>query len=62
MQYPFNEKLKKINTLNSSGQVLIEYAVMLLICAFIAIALMTLFGVFGEYGDTLIKFISVDYP
>jgi hypothetical protein len=44
------------------GQVLIEYAIMLMICIFIALALMAVFGVLGGYETTLVKFIGVDYP
>ena len=50
------------NFIASKGQVLVEYAIMLLICAFIALLLLTLFGVFGNYGDMMVRFISVDYP
>ena len=57
------EKLKHINKqAANSGPVLLEYVIMLMICVAIALSLMTLFGVFGDYGKTIIKFIGVDYP
>jgi hypothetical protein len=54
------KQLKRSYT--SQGQVLIEYAIMLVICVFIALALMAVFGVLGGYETTLVKFIGVDYP
>ena len=54
------KQLKRSYT--SQGQVLIEYAIMLMICIFIALALMAVFGVFGGYETTLVKFVGVDYP
>ena len=56
------QKEEKLKHKTNSGQVLLEYVIMLVICVAIAFSLMTLFGVFGDYGRTIIKFIGVDYP
>jgi hypothetical protein len=45
-----------------SGQVLTEYAIMLAMCAGIAIMLTLLLFYFSEFGWRVINMVCIDYP
>lgn len=47
---------------NQSGQVLTEYAAMLVMCAFVALSLAGLLYYFGEYGNRLIDMVCIGCP
>ncbi|MFA7230363.1 MAG: hypothetical protein WC071_03755 [Victivallaceae bacterium] len=54
--------IKFIRNRREKGQILSEYAVMLAMCAVIAVTLMVLFYYFSQYGWRLINLVSIDYP
>lgn len=45
-----------------SGQVLTEYAIMLAMCAGVAIVLTVLLYYFSEFGWRVINLVCIDYP
>jgi Flp pilus assembly pilin Flp len=47
---------------DQSGQVMVEYAIMLALCVGIALVMMILMFYFNEYGWRAIKLVSIDYP
>jgi len=60
--------LKKIRVMlkaddcSRSGQIIAEYAIMLALCAIVAISLLILMFYFSEYGWRVINLVSIDYP
>jgi hypothetical protein len=60
--------LKKIRTMSEAdncsrqGQIIAEYAIMLAMCAIVAISLLALMFYFSEYGWRVINLVSIDYP
>jgi uncharacterized protein (UPF0333 family) len=44
------------------GQILTEYAIVLVMCLLFVLALMVLFYYLTEYGDRLLELVSIDYP
>jgi hypothetical protein len=55
-------KLKLFGKQAERGQILAEYAIMLAMCAIVAVTLMVLFYYFSEYGWKLVNLVSIDYP
>ncbi|MCF6177016.1 MAG: hypothetical protein L3J71_14755 [Victivallaceae bacterium] len=47
---------------DQSGQVMVEYAIMLAMCVGIALVMMILMFYFNEYGWRAINLVSIDYP
>jgi Flp pilus assembly pilin Flp len=47
---------------DQSGQVMVEYAIMLVMCVGIALVMMILMFYFNEYGWRAINLVSIDYP
>ena len=60
--------LKKIRVMlkaddcSRSGQIIAEDAIMLALCAIVAISLLILMFYFSEYGWRVINLVSIDYP
>ena len=47
---------------SSSGQVLAEYVIMLVLLAVIALSCLVLFSVFSDYGIDIRRQVSIDMP
>ena len=47
---------------DQSGQVMVDYAIMLAMCVGIALVMMILMFYFNEYGWRAINLVSIDYP
>ena len=47
---------------DQSGQVMVEYAIMLAMCVGIALVMMIFMFYFNEYGWRAINLVSIDYP
>ena len=47
---------------SSSGQVLAEYVIMLVLMAVIALSCLVLFSVFSDYGIDIRRQVSIDMP
>jgi len=45
-----------------TGQVLVEYAIMLVICVLIAAAMLGLFDGLSTYGSHLIRLVGINAP
>ena len=60
--------LKKIRVMlktddcSQCGQIIAEYAIMLAMCAIVAISLLVLMFYFSEFGWRVINLVSIDYP
>jgi len=52
----------KTDVCSQRGQIIAEYAVMLAMCAIIAISLFVLMFYFSESGWRVINLVSIDYP
>ncbi len=52
----------KANDCSRNGQIIAEYAIMLALCAIVAISLLILMFYFSEYGWRVINLVSIDYP
>ena len=52
----------KTDVCSQRGQIIAEYAVMLAMCAIIAISLLVLMFYFSESGWRVINLVSIDYP
>ena len=44
------------------GQIMTEFALILVMCMLFALTLMVLFYYFTEYGERLLDLVSIDYP
>ncbi len=44
------------------GQIVTEFAIMLTMCAIIAITLLVFFYYFSEYGWKMLQLVGIDYP
>ena len=54
--------LSKKCGISENGQVLTEYAVMVVMFAFVALILLVLLDAFNEYGWRIINLVGLDYP
>jgi len=52
----------KTDVCSQHGQIIAEYAVMLAMCAIVAISLLVLMFYFSEFGWRVINLVSIDYP
>jgi len=52
----------KTDACSQSGQIIAEYAIMLAMCAIVAISLLVLMFYFSEFGWRVINLVSIDYP
>ncbi|MDD5598889.1 MAG: hypothetical protein PHV82_13155 [Victivallaceae bacterium] len=54
--------LKYIKAGNEKGQIITEYAIIMVMCLLFILALMVLFYYLTEYGERLLDLVSIDYP
>ncbi len=47
---------------SQSGQVMVEFSTMLVLCVIIAASLATMLHVFGSYGNRLIDMVCIGCP
>ncbi len=52
----------KTDDCSQCGQIIAEYAIMLAMCAIVAISLLVLMFYFSEFGWRVINLVSIDYP
>jgi len=54
--------LKYIKAAGERGQIITEYAIIMVMCTLFILVLIVLFYYLTEYGERLLDLVSIDYP